>query len=48
MEKSKKKKLVTVRTYAINNNISTAWVYKLAEKGKIIIEEIDGVKFVIV
>ncbi len=44
----KKEKLVTIRTYATDKNFSTAWVYKLAQEGKIKIKEIDGVKFVII
>ena len=38
--------LKKVSTYAKDKNISAAWVYKLAEKGKVEIVQIDGVKFV--
>lgn len=38
--------LKRVSTYAREQGISTTWVYKLAEEGKLTIVEIDGVKFV--
>lgn len=45
-----KKKIRTglqkVSTYAREQGISTTWVYKLAEEGKLEIVEIDGMKFV--
>jgi len=42
----KEKKLVKVSTYAIKNNISTTWVYKLIEDGRLKCVEHDKVKFI--
>jgi len=38
--------LVKVKTYAHMKNISHTYVYKLAEKEKVEMIEIDGVKFI--
>ena len=40
--------LQKVSTYAIKNGISSTWVYKLIEEGKLVCKIIDGVKFIVV
>lgn len=42
----KERNLVRVSTYAKVKRVTAQWVYKLGEKGKIKIVEIDKVKFV--
>jgi tricorn protease-like protein len=39
-------KLIKVRTYAHFRNLSHTYVYTLASQGKILMIEIDGVKFI--
>jgi hypothetical protein len=39
-------KLITVKHFAMNNKVTTAYIYKLMTEGKIKPVEIDGVKFV--
>lgn len=39
---------MTVANFARTKNFSTTWVYALAKRGKLLIKEIDGIKFVIV
>lgn len=42
----KETKLIKVSTFAIKNNISTTWVYKLIAEGKLKSVVHDGVKFI--
>ena len=42
----KKEKLLTPKTYALQEGISVQWVYKLMEQNKIEFKEIDGIRFV--
>jgi len=44
----KEDKLQTIANYARAKKCSTTWIYRLAEKGKIKIKTIDGIKFVVV
>lgn len=39
-------KLKTVKHFAMDNKVTTAYIYKLMSEGKIKPVEIDGVKFV--
>lgn len=39
-------KLLTVRSYAVKNNVSVQSVYNWVKEGRIRLREIDGVKFV--
>lgn len=42
-----KKELIRVSDYARQNNKSLAWAYQQVEKGKVKIEVIAGMKFII-
>lgn len=43
-----KSKLLTIRTYADRQGVSTQYVYRLIKEGQLPSEEIDGVKFVVI
>lgn len=45
-EKSGKRDLVKVSTYAAERGISVSMVYKMIHQGKVELVEIDGVKFI--
>jgi hypothetical protein len=42
------KNLITVRNYAVKNNVTTQCVYTQMKKGRLKFKEIDGVKFIVV
>ena len=39
-------KLQTVKNYALGQNITPSYIYKLVRQGKMDLVEIDGIKFV--